>query len=118
ATASSLTAHGHLPQGYLVQAMAPAGVEMIVGIVHDPQFGPILACGAGGVAVEVMKDVAVRLTPVSHDEAGELVRGLRIYPLLTGFRGAPMMDVKSLQELIVRVSFMAEDLPEIAELDC
>ncbi len=118
AMASTLTAHGHTPQGYLVQAMAPAGVEMIVGIVHDPQFGPILACGAGGVAVEVMKDVAVRLTPVSHDEAGELVRGLRIYPLLTGFRGAPMMDVKSLQELIVRVSFMAEDLPEIAELDC
>ncbi len=118
AMAASMKAHGQTPKGYLVQAMAPAGVEMIVGIVHDPQFGPILACGAGGIAVEVIKDVAVRLTPVSHDEAGELVRSLRTYPLLTGFRGAPMMDVESLQDLIVRVSFMAEDLPEIAELDC
>lgn len=118
AMAANLQTHGHSPQGYLVQTMAPAGMEMIAGIVHDPQYGPILVCGAGGVAVEVMQDVAVRLTPVSHEEAGQLVRSLRIHPLLTGFRGAPQMDVKSLLDLIVRISFMAEDLPDIAELDC
>ena len=63
---------------------------MIVGVVHDPQFGPVLACGAGGVLVELLKDVSVRLTPLAAPDAEEMVRELKTYPLLTGYRGAPV----------------------------
>jgi acyl-CoA synthetase (NDP forming) len=90
---------------------------MIVGIVHDPQFGPVLACGAGGVMVELLKDVSVRLTPLTRDDAREMVRDLKTSPLLTGFRGQPARDVEALEDVLLRVSAMAEDLPQIAELD-
>jgi len=109
---------GHPLTGYVVQRMAPAGVEMIVGVVHDPQFGPVLACGAGGVTVELLKDVAVRLTPLTERDAAEMIRELRTYPLLTGYRGAAPLDVRALEETVLRVGAMVEDLPQIAELDC
>lgn len=103
--------------GFLVQRMAPRGVEMIVGVVHDPKFGPVLACGAGGVLVELLKDVAVRLTPLSERDAREMVEGLRTYRLLTGYRGGPPHDVAALVEILLRVVAMVEDFPQIAELD-
>jgi acetyl coenzyme A synthetase (ADP forming)-like protein len=106
------------PAGFLVQRMASGGVEMIVGIVHDRQFGPVIACGAGGVMVELLRDVAVRLTPLTREDAAEMVRGLRSYPLLTGFRGASPCDVAALEDGLLRISALAEDLPEVAELDC
>ena len=104
--------------GFVVQQMATGGVEMLVGVVHDPQFGPVVACGAGGVQVELLKDVSVRLTPLSNEDASEMIRELRTYPLLKGFRGSVPCDVAALENGLLRVSAMVEDLPQIAELDC
>lgn len=112
-----LHARAQAPTGFLVQRMAEAGVEMIVGVVHDPQFGPVVACGAGGVQVELLRDVSVRLTPLSKADASEMIRSLKTYPLLTGFRGAKACDVAALEEALLRVSAMVEDIPQIAELD-
>ncbi|HEX7331156.1 MAG TPA: GNAT family N-acetyltransferase [Pyrinomonadaceae bacterium] len=106
------------PTGFVVQQMAPRGVEMLVGVVHDPQFGPVVACGAGGVQVELLKDVSVRLTPLSNEDASEMIRELKTYPLLNGFRGSVPGDVAALEDGLLRVSAMVEDLPQIAELDC
>ena len=91
---------------------------MLVGVVHDPQFGPVVACGAGGVQVELLKDVSVRLSPLSNEDASEMIRELKTYPLLTGFRGSAPADIRALEETLLRVSAMVEDLPQIAELDC
>lgn len=113
-----LSAQGHSPSGFVVQKMAKRGVEMLVGVVHDPQFGPVVACGAGGVQVELLKDVSVRLSPLSNEDASEMIRELRTYPLLTGFRGSAPADVGALERALLRVSAMVEDLPQIAELDC
>jgi acetyl coenzyme A synthetase (ADP forming)-like protein len=112
-----LRSSGSVPTGFLIQRMASAGLEMIVGVVHDRQFGPIVACGAGGVLVELMKDVSVRLAPLSQRDAEEMTRELKTYPLLTGYRGGPVYDVPALLEAILRVSAMVDDLPGIAELD-
>ena len=113
-----LTALGHPPSGFVVQQMANSGVEMLVGVVHDPQFGPVIACGAGGVQVELLKDVSVRLTPLASEDASEMIRELKTYPLLTGFRGSIPVDVAALEDGLLRVSAMVEDIPQIAELDC
>ena len=113
-----LHARGQAPTGFLVQRMAEAGVEMIVGVVHDPQFGPVVACGAGGVQVELLRDVSVRLTPLSKEDASEMIRSLKTYPLLTGFRGRPSYDVAALEDGVLRVSALVDDIPQIAELDC
>jgi acetyl coenzyme A synthetase (ADP forming)-like protein len=115
--ADRLGSAGHSPSGFLVQAMAPGGVEMIVGVVHDRQFGPVVACGMGGVLVELLKDVSVRLSPLSEAEAREMVAELRTAPLLSGYRGGPAQDTPALVQAILRVSAMVEDLPQIAELD-
>jgi acyl-CoA synthetase (NDP forming) len=112
-----LGAAGAAVTGFVVQRMAPPGVEMIVGVVHDRQFGPIVACGAGGVLVELMNDVSVRLAPLSRRDGDEMIRELKTYPLLTGYRGAPASDTRVLVEAILRVGAMVEDLPQIAELD-
>ena len=106
----SLAAQGHAPSGFVVQKMAQRGVEMLVGVVHDPQFGPVVACGAGGVQVELLKDVSVRLSPLSNEDAAEMIRELKTYPLLTGFRGSAPADVRALEEGLLRVSAMVEDL--------
>ncbi|HEY0022220.1 MAG TPA: GNAT family N-acetyltransferase [Longimicrobium sp.] len=100
-----------------VQPMAPEGVEMIVGVVHDPRFGPVVACGAGGVVMELLKDVSVRLTPLSRADAEEMVRELKTYPLLTGYRGAPPCDVGALVDAVLRVAALVDDLPQVVELD-
>ena len=113
-----LAAAGQTPTAFLVQKMVGGGVEMIVGIAHDPQFGPVVACGAGGVFVELMRDVSVRLTPLTGADASEMIRTLKTYPLLTGFRGSVACDTAALEDGLLRVSCMAEDLPQIAELDC
>jgi len=109
---------GQSPTRFVVQRMAQKGVEMLVGVVHDPQFGPVVACGAGGVQVELLRDVSVRLTPLSKEDAADMIRSLKTYPLLTGFRGAPACDVAALEDALLRVSAMVEDIPQISELDC
>jgi acetate---CoA ligase (ADP-forming) len=116
--ADRLASQGHSATGFLIQRMAESGVEMLVGVVHDPQFGPVVACGAGGVQVELLRDVSVRLTPLSKEDAAEMIRALKTYPLLNGFRGGPICDVAALEDGLLRVSAMVEDIPQIAELDC
>ncbi len=116
--AARLAGEGHAPEGFLVQEMVGGGVEMIVGVVQEPQFGPVVACGAGGTLVEVLKDVTVRLAPLTREDASEMVRGLKSYALLGPFRGQPARDVGALEDVLLRVSAAAEHLPQIAELDC
>ena len=116
--AARLAQNGHGPTGFVIQRMAQPGVEMLVGVVQDPQFGPVIACGAGGVQVELLRDVSVRLTPLSNLDATEMIESLKTYPLLNGFRGAPVCDVAALREGLLRVSALVEDIPQIAELDC
>jgi acyl-CoA synthetase (NDP forming) len=108
---------GHSLDGLIVQPMVPEGVELIVGVAGDPSFGQVLACGAGGTTAELIKDVAVRITPVTDVDAHEMVRSLRTFPLLDGYRGAPRCDVGAIEEVLLRVSAMVESHPEIAELD-
>jgi acetate---CoA ligase (ADP-forming) len=114
---SALEAEGRQVDGFLVQAMASPGVEMLVGVVADPRFGPVVACGAGGTAVELLGDIQVRLAPVATLEAAEMIRGLRTFPLLDGFRGAPPVDLAALEDVVVRVGALAAAHPEIVELD-
>jgi acetate---CoA ligase (ADP-forming) len=114
----AVTAEGYAVDGFLVQRMVGDGVELLVGVVHDASFGPVIACGAGGTAVELLKDVAVRITPLTDLDAADMVRSLATFPLLEGYRGAPKADVAALEDLLLRVSAMVEAHPEIAELDC
>jgi acetyl coenzyme A synthetase (ADP forming)-like protein len=104
-------------QNFIVQSMVEEGTELLVGVVSDPVFGPVLACGAGGTQAELLKDVAVRICPLNRQEAGEMVRSLAVYPLLTGYRGAPAADLDALEELLLRISSMVEAHHEIVELD-
>jgi acetate---CoA ligase (ADP-forming) len=114
----AVTAEGYAVDGYLVQRMVGDGVELLVGVVHDASFGPVIACGAGGTAVELLKDVAVRITPLTDLDAAEMVRSLQTFPLLEGYRGAPKADVAALEDLLLRISALVEAHPEISELDC
>ena len=113
----SAAAAGHAVDSYVVQRMAPAGVEMLVGVVHDPLFGPVIACGGGGVAAELIGDVAVRLSPVTDRDAHDMVRSLRTYPLLSGYRGATPVDVDALEDVVLRLATMVDEHAEIAEAD-
>jgi acetyl coenzyme A synthetase (ADP forming)-like protein len=110
-------ADGQTLTGFAVQRMAEGGVEMLIGVAHDAQFGPVVACGAGGVFVELMKDVAVRLAPLAAEGAHEMVRDLKIYPLLTGYRSGSAYDIGALENVLLRVSQLVEDLPQVIELD-
>lgn len=113
-----LQAAGFVPTGFLVQRMVTGGVEMLLGITQDPQFGPVVVCGAGGVWVELLRDVAVRLAPLTPSEAREMVQSLRSYPLLQGYRGGPVCDVAALEDALLRLGLLADALPQVAELDC
>jgi acyl-CoA synthetase (NDP forming) len=108
---------GDEPRAFIVQEMVTEGVEMLVGLVHDPLFGPLLACGAGGVQAELINDVSVRITPLREGDAAEMVRSLQTYPLLEGFRGAPRADVGALEEVLLRMSALVEAHAEVAEAD-
>jgi len=104
--------------GFLVQEMVSgAGREMFVGVSHDPSFGPLIACGAGGTMVELVRDVAVRVTPLTEEDAEEMVHSLKSYPLFTGYRGGPALDESAFQELLLRISALVEDIPHLMELD-
>jgi len=103
--------------GALVQEMVPQGKEVIVGINRDPQFGPLLLFGLGGIYVEALKDVSFRIAPIAPWEAEEMITEIRSYPLLRGFRGEKPSDLKAIAECILRVSQLAVDFPEIVELD-
>lgn len=104
-------------EGVLVQRQIASGIEMIVGTVTDPVFGPLVVCGMGGVHVEVLKDVAFRLTPVRDSDAKDMIAGLKSLPLLRGYRGSPLADEQALASTIMKVSALIEVAPEILDLD-
>jgi acyl-CoA synthetase (NDP forming)/L-amino acid N-acyltransferase YncA len=104
--------------GIGVRRMAAEGVEMVAGVLSDPDFGPVVACGLGGHAATLLGDVAVRLAPVARADAAALVRSLRSFPLLDGYQGAPVADVPALEDVLVRISALAAAHPEVLELDC
>jgi acyl-CoA synthetase (NDP forming) len=103
--------------GVQVQQMVPAGTEVLIGTVTDPTFGKIVAFGLGGVLVEVLKDVTFRLAPATKDDALSMLDGIRAAEILRGVRGGAAVDRDALAELVVRVSRLASDFPEIAEVD-
>jgi acetate---CoA ligase (ADP-forming) len=112
-----MSAIGHAPTGFMVQRMVEGGVEMLIGVVHDPSFGPVLACGAGGTAVELMRDVSVRITPLTDLDADEMLRELKTFPLLQGYRGSAPADLAAISDVILRLSTLVEDHRQIAETD-
>jgi len=104
-------------EGVSVQKMAPPGVEIIIGMSRDPQFGPVIMFGLGGIFVELLKDVSFRLVPVSPLDAAEMIQEIRARKMLEGFRGLPAVHIPTLEKLIVRVSDFIESHPDIVELD-
>jgi acetate---CoA ligase (ADP-forming) subunit beta len=103
--------------GVSIQKMARPGVELIIGMSKDPQFGPVLMFGLGGILVEVLKDVSFRLVPLTRRDAAEMVREIKGYALLNGYRGQEPVDIPSLEELLLKVSDFIEKNPRIKELD-
>ena len=103
--------------GLTVQKMAPPGIQVIVGMNKDPQFGPVLMFGLGGILVELLKDVSFRIVPVTKRDAAEMIREIKGYPLLEGYRGQEPANIDALQDIIVRVSQFVERTSEIKELD-
>ena len=103
--------------GVLVQEMAPSSTEVIVGSIKDPQFGQTLMFGLGGIFVELLKDVTFRVAPITQEDAAEMVVGVKAYPLLNGYRNTPAADVQAIVDLLVSVSKLVMEHPEIKELD-
>jgi acetate---CoA ligase (ADP-forming) len=113
----SLAALGQKVLAFMVQRMSPSGVEMLVGVVQDRHFGPVVAVGATGRAMELVKDTQVRLTPLGRTDAATMIRSLTTYPLLDGYRGAAPVQVSALEEVLMRVAAMADAHSEIADVD-
>jgi acyl-CoA synthetase (NDP forming) len=113
----SAAAPGAAVDGISVQQMAQAGTEVIVGVTTDPQFGPVMMFGLGGIFVEVLKDVAFRIVPLEPRDAKQLVRDIRGYAVLEGVRGQAGADIDALEQLILQVSAFAWEHQEVAELD-
>jgi acetyl-CoA synthetase (ADP-forming) len=110
-------APGSRVHGVLVQRMAKPDLEVIVGGIRDPVFGPVVMFGLGGVFVEVLKDVSFRIAPLSDADVDDMVREVRGYRILEGFRGSPPRDLDALKRVILGVSRMMVEVGEIAELD-
>ena len=103
--------------GILVQEMAPSSTEVIVGAIKDPQFGPAIMFGLGGVFVEVLKDVTFRVAPITKDDAYEMINGVKAYPLLKGYRNNAPADIEAITEILLDTSRLVTDHTEIKELD-
>ena len=101
----------------LVQQMVSSGVELLIGAVVDPTFGPLVACGSGGVLVDLLGDTVFRLHPLTDLDAAEMVEGLKSLPLLRGYRGRPAADEHAAVDALLRVSALLDICPEIQELD-
>ena len=107
---------GRMPAA-LIQPMITSGTEVIIGVVHDAVFGPLVVFGLGGVATDVLADRTARLTPLTDTDSAAMIRSIHAAPLLLGHSGAPAADMNALQDLLQRVARLADDLPEVAELD-
>jgi acetate---CoA ligase (ADP-forming) len=114
-------AHRYLPDarlwGCLVQKMAPPGIEVLLGMNRDPQFGPLVTFGLGGIFVEILKDVAFRVAPFARGEAEQMLAEIRARAVIDGVRGKPPADKPALVEALLRISQLVSEFPEISELD-
>ncbi|MGQ4870633.1 MAG: acetate--CoA ligase family protein [Candidatus Thorarchaeota archaeon] len=107
-----------LSRGVFISSFAEMGTEVIIGVTRDPQFGHALMFGLGGIFVEVLKDVTFRLIPLSESDAREMIGEIKAAKILEGIRGQPPRDVDALVKVIMSVSKMVEENPEIRGLDC
>lgn len=103
--------------GILIQEMAPSSTEVIIGAIKDDQFGPTVMFGLGGIFVEILKDVAFRIAPVTEQEAELMITEIKAYPVLKGYRNQPPLDINAIAEIIVNTSKLVTDHQEIKELD-
>lgn len=103
--------------GVLVQEMVKNGTEIIVGTTRDPQFGPVVLFGLGGIFVDILKDVSLRVLPISQYDAEEMVKAIKGYEILEGFRGKPKADLHAIIDILLKVSKLSTDMTSIAELD-
>ena len=108
---------GAVIEGVSVQQMARPGVEVIIGMSKDIEFGPLVMFGLGGIWVEVLKDVSFRIAPLTRRDAREMIREIKGYPLLEGYRGKESVDVSNLEDYLLKVSDFVERNPAIKELD-
>jgi acyl-CoA synthetase (NDP forming) len=90
---------------------------LMIGVSQDPLFGPLIGFGLGGIHVEILKDIAFRVTPITDRDAAEMVRSIKGYRLLQGYRGHPAADIDAIEDLLLRIARLVEEVPEIAELD-
>jgi len=104
-------------EGVSVQAMAKPGIEIIMGMTRDPQFGPVLMFGLGGVFVEVLKDVTFRIVPLEKRDASEMIREIKGFKLLEGYRGQDHADIASLEEMLLKLSAFVDGKEQIKEID-
>jgi acyl-CoA synthetase (NDP forming) len=104
-------------EGVVVQPMLAGGVELMVGMTQDRLFGPLIAFGLGGIHVEILKDLCYRITPLTESDVAEMIRSIRGYRLLTGYRGHPPADLPALEQLLLRLSALVEAVPALSELD-
>ncbi|MGB6873978.1 MAG: acetate--CoA ligase family protein [Dehalococcoidia bacterium] len=104
-------------QGVTIQPMISEGIEVIVGLTQDPSFGPLIMFGMGGIYAEFLRDITFRIHPLTDVDVQEMVRSVKAHQLFAGWRGSKPSDVKALEDLLLRVSAMVEDLPQIAEMD-
>ncbi|HET7853973.1 MAG TPA: acetate--CoA ligase family protein [Candidatus Methylomirabilis sp.] len=104
-------------KGILISRMAPPGTEVIAGLTQDAQFGPVVMFGLGGVFVEVYRDVSFRLVPLTEPDAVAMIREIKAFPILQGIRGGRSADLTALADLLLTVSRMGQENPEIAEMD-
>jgi acyl-CoA synthetase (NDP forming) len=103
--------------GFIVQRMARPGRELLVGMVRDPQFGPVIIVGAGGIYVEALRDTSARLVPLGPADAGEMLDELRIAPILRGVRGQPPVDRAALVDTICRFAALAGEAGALEEIE-
>jgi acyl-CoA synthetase (NDP forming) len=104
-------------EGFLLEEMIPTGIELILGGVRDPQFGPAVMFGTGGFAVELVRDVSFRLAPLTKEEVFEMMREVKSYPLLTGFRGSKPVDLEQLASIQLKLSDILLEIEAISELE-
>jgi len=104
-------------EGVAVQKMAEQGTEIVIGMTRDPQFGPMLMFGLGGIFVEIIKDVSFRIAPLTAEDAREMIREIKGYRLLEGYRGRAPVDISHLEKLLLKISRLAENNPDIKEMD-
>ena len=103
--------------GFLLEETAPTGIELIIGGLRDPQFGPAVMFGTGGFAVELVADVSFRLAPLNREEVFDMMREVKSYPLLTGFRGSKPVDIEKLASTVMKLSDILLEIEEIKEIE-